>query len=139
MSPEMVCDRVVAMLRDVKDDPVANVRLTVAKTLGTLKGKFLEDVMKEFVLPTLEKYCADSDRDVQYFGKMALEHLKSYFCLFQTKVSRSVKKWRISFLTCTLRMLSTVLFRMRLKSSLSFVSAMITTDSACLYVFFCIW
>lgn len=85
MSPEMVCDRVVAMLRDVKDDPVANVRLTVAKTLGTLKGKFLEDVMKEFVLPTLEKYCADSDRDVQYFGKMALEHLKSYFCLFQLR------------------------------------------------------
>lgn len=73
----MVCDRVVAMIRDVCDDPVANVRLTVAKTLATLKGKFSEEVLKEFVFPTLEKYCADSDRDVQYFGKMALEHLRA--------------------------------------------------------------
>ena len=82
-----VCDRVVAMIRDVRDDPVANVRLTVAKTLASLKGKFSEEVLEEFVFPTLEKYCADCDRDVQYFGTMAMEHLRSYFCLLQTGAS----------------------------------------------------
>ena len=76
MPQDLVCGRFVEMIRDVRDDAVSNVRLNVAKTLAMLKGKFSKDTFNNFVLPTLQQYMNDEDRDVRYFSQMAFNHLQ---------------------------------------------------------------
>ena len=67
---EEVCGRLLPMLIDIQADPVANVRLNVAKAFAVLKEKWVE---VDMIVPLLEGYCMDADRDVRFFAKESLE------------------------------------------------------------------
>lgn len=76
MPEEMVCGRLIPLLVDIQDDLVANVRLNIAKILGGLKEKITEICRKSVVIPLLEKYAEDKDRDVCYFAQESLKVYK---------------------------------------------------------------
>ena len=76
MPQEVVDSRVVSLYRVVEDDAVANVRLIVAKAMKALRSKFSPSVKESFVIPLLQKYIKDSDRDVRYFAQNALDSMK---------------------------------------------------------------
>ncbi|XP_070201288.1 serine/threonine-protein phosphatase 2A 65 kDa regulatory subunit A alpha isoform-like isoform X2 [Littorina saxatilis] len=54
-------------------DPVANVRFNVAKTLQKLSPLLDQSTIQNLVKPLLEKLKADSDLDVQFFAAEALD------------------------------------------------------------------
>ena len=61
-------DAVLGQLEEVQSDPIANVRLNIAKALGQLKDQFTEDAKVKRVVPLLERYSKDPDRDVSFFA-----------------------------------------------------------------------
>ena len=65
-----MCDRLLPMLLDIQKDPVANVRLNVAKAFAVLKEKWMEVGR---IVQLLETYCGDADRDVRFFAQESLE------------------------------------------------------------------
>lgn len=76
MGEEMVSTRVLGQLEEVQNDPIANVRLNIAKALGQLKDLFTEDAKVKRVVPMLERYSKDTDRDVSFFAKAALGEMQ---------------------------------------------------------------
>ena len=73
MSNDLVVSRVLPLLVDIRNDSVANIRLNIAKSLAILKDKFFEDSINTIVIPLLEKFMKDDDRDVRYFAEMGLK------------------------------------------------------------------
>lgn len=73
MSNDLVVSRVLPLLVDIRNDSVANIRLNIAKSLAILKDKFFEDSIQTIVIPLLEKFMKDDDRDVRYFAEMGLK------------------------------------------------------------------
>ena len=73
MSNDLVVSRVLPLLVDIRNDSVANIRLNIAKSLAVLKDKFFEDSIQTIVIPLLEKFMKDDDRDVRYFAEMGLK------------------------------------------------------------------
>ena len=76
MGKEMVSTRVLGQLEEVQSDPIANVRLNIAKALGQLRDQFTEDAKVKRVVPLLERYSKDPDRDVSFFAKAALGEMQ---------------------------------------------------------------
>ena len=77
MSNDLVVSRVLPLLVDIRNDSVANIRLNIAKSLAILKDKFFEDSINTIVIPLLEKFMKDDDRDVRYFAEMGLNAFKN--------------------------------------------------------------
>lgn len=77
MSNDLVVSRVLPLLVDIRNDSVANIRLNIAKSLAILKDKFFEDSINTIVIPLLEKFMKDDDRDVRYFAEMGLKAFKN--------------------------------------------------------------
>lgn len=77
MSNDLVVSRVLPLLVDIRNDSVANIRLNIAKSLAILKDKFFEDSINSIVIPLLEKFMKDDDRDVRYFAEMGLKAFKN--------------------------------------------------------------
>ena len=77
MSNDLVVSRVLPLLVDIRNDSVANIRLNIAKSLAILKDKFFEDSINTIVIPLLEKFMKDDDRDVRYFAEMGLKVFKN--------------------------------------------------------------
>ena len=77
MSNDLVVSRVLPLLVDIRNDSVANIRLNIAKSLAILKDKFFEDSINTIVIPLLEKFMKDDDRDVRYFTEMGLKAFKN--------------------------------------------------------------
>ena len=75
MESDFVCSRIIPMLCDIQNDPVANVRLNIAKTFGFLKEKLTSNTLEAIVLPILHNYLVDDDRDVRYFAQVGLDML----------------------------------------------------------------
>lgn len=73
MSNDLVVSRVLPLLVDIRNDSVANIRLNIAKSLAILKDKFFDDSIQTIVIPLLEKFMKDDDRDVRYFAEMGLK------------------------------------------------------------------
>lgn len=73
MNNDLVVSRVLPLLVDIRNDSVANIRLNIAKSLAILKDKFFEDSIQTIVIPLLEKFMKDDDRDVRYFTEMGLK------------------------------------------------------------------
>lgn len=76
MGKEMVSTRVLGQLEEVQSDPIANVRLNIAKALGQLKDQFTDDAKAKRVVLLLERYSKDPDRDVSFFAKAALGEMQ---------------------------------------------------------------
>ena len=76
MPQEVVDSRVVSLYRVVEDDAVANIRLNVARAMKALRNEFSPAVKASFVVPLLQKYIKDVDRDVRYFAQNALDSMK---------------------------------------------------------------
>lgn len=76
MGSDIVEGRVIPMLVDIQDDTVANVRLNVARSFAFLQNKISSDVVDSIVMPVLEKYLKDSDRDVRYYAEISMNALK---------------------------------------------------------------
>ena len=77
MNNDLVVSRVLPLLVDIRNDSVANIRLNIAKSLAILKDKFFEDSIQTIVIPLLEKFMKDDDRDVRYFAEMGLKAFKN--------------------------------------------------------------
>ena len=77
MSNDLVVSRVLPLLVDIRNDSVANIRLNIAKWLAILKDKLFEDSINTIVIPLLEKFMKDDDRDVRYFAEMGLKAFKN--------------------------------------------------------------
>ena len=77
MSNDLVVSRVLPLLVDIRNDSVANIRLNIAKSLAILKDKFFEDSINTIVIPLLEKFIKDDERDVRYFAEMGLKAFKN--------------------------------------------------------------
>ena len=77
MSNDLVVSRVLPLLVDIRNYSVANIRLNIAKSLAILKDKFFEDSINTIVIPLLEKFMKDDDRDVRYFAEMGLKAFKN--------------------------------------------------------------
>ena len=77
MNNDLVVSRVLPLLVDIRNDSVANIRLNIAKSLAILKDNFFEDSIQTIVIPLLEKFMKDDDRDVRYFAEMGLKAFKN--------------------------------------------------------------
>ena len=80
MGKELVSTRVLGQLEEAQNDPIANVRLNIAKALGQLRDQFTEDARAKRVVPLLEKYSKDTDHDVSFFAKAALAEMQWCVC-----------------------------------------------------------
>ena len=71
---ELIQLELLPPLLNMASDPVPNIRFNVAKTLGKLAPRVGAEVITTEIAPCLSHLIAtDSDRDVKYFARKALE------------------------------------------------------------------
>lgn len=77
---EAITEQVLPFVKHLADDAVPNIRFNVAKSYWIIvesllkqpNGKNFIPMIKENILPSLEKLCNDSDVDVRYFAGKSL-------------------------------------------------------------------
>lgn len=77
----VVVDQVLPFVVGLADDKVPNIRFNVAKSYAKISDILVKanktQLIKETIIPSLEKLCQDEDFDVRYFAGIALQGIKS--------------------------------------------------------------
>ncbi|XP_063901363.1 protein phosphatase 2A scaffold subunit-like [Zophobas morio] len=74
---EIIVTSVLPLLFALGNDPVANVRLNVARTFGSIRQSLIEsgkslDAIETDINKSLENLCKDSDQDVKLYAQQAI-------------------------------------------------------------------
>ena len=78
LNTEAICDSVLETVLPMVNDPIPNIRFNVAKSFEVLAMVLNETperkkVIKNDILPGLEKLKEDQDADVRFFAQKASE------------------------------------------------------------------
>ena len=76
LSETQIESRLLAMTTTLAKDPVANVRLSAAKTLAVLHSKLNATKPRAQIISLLTTLQTDTDRDVRYFATSSLKAIK---------------------------------------------------------------
>lgn len=78
---EVTIDKILPFMTKLADDSVPNIKFNVAKAYTSISRNLAEKkeaklsvILKETIIPSLEKLCQDEDVDVRYFAKENLEN-----------------------------------------------------------------
>ncbi|CDW58966.1 serine:threonine protein phosphatase 2A 65 kDa [Trichuris trichiura] len=74
--PAITSQHLLPTVFKLADDPVANVRFNVAKTLSTIGNMFDQKAIQNEIKPILTKLLDDNDLDVKYFANQARQALR---------------------------------------------------------------
>jgi len=84
LSPSVLEAELLPLVLDMSQDPVANVRFTVSKTLQRLASALNEPSSgdgsgrKGKIAPTLQTLSKDKDRDVRYYAREAIQSVSAH-------------------------------------------------------------
>ena len=78
---EFINDKLFPSILSLKEDPVSNIRLNVAKCLESLAQKLSDSNIRKETLPVLKKLKDDNDFDVKYQAEKAMKQERIHsFC-----------------------------------------------------------
>jgi hypothetical protein len=83
LTPATLADTVLPVALSLASDPIPNIRFNVAKTLEAMAPCLRpahRAVLDGHVRPTLERLAGDTDADVRFFARHALQGKRAFVC-----------------------------------------------------------